>query len=153
MTNFPLVGSMAIGLILLLIAFVIFTVVSFCKVYKKANQPWWSALIPIYSTYILLKIIRKPLWIVWVVLGLVVISFFSLPKVIEGVIQVINLGMWWWMSYHLAKVFGKGVPFTIGLVILPFIFYPILAFGKAEYIGDNSTPTPTPMPVTPASQV
>lgn len=39
-----------------------------------------------------------------------------------------------YVSYHLSKRFGFGIPFIIGLVFLPFIFYPILAFGNALYI-------------------
>jgi len=35
----------------------------------------------------------------------------------------------------LSKSFGKDVGFTIGLILLPVIFYPILAFGDAKYIG------------------
>jgi hypothetical protein len=35
----------------------------------------------------------------------------------------------------LAKSFGKGALFTLGLVFLPFIFFPVLAFGDAEYKG------------------
>jgi hypothetical protein len=39
------------------------------------------------------------------------------------------------MLFQLAKVFGKGTGFGFGLLLLPFIFYPILAFGKSEYVG------------------
>jgi hypothetical protein len=35
----------------------------------------------------------------------------------------------------LAAKFGKGVGFAIGLIFLPFIFYPILGFGDAQYSG------------------
>lgn len=37
--------------------------------------------------------------------------------------------------FKLAKVFGKGVGFGFGLLFLPFIFLPLLAFGDAEYEG------------------
>jgi hypothetical protein len=33
----------------------------------------------------------------------------------------------------LAGRFGKGVGFVVGMIFLPFIFYPILGFGPAEY--------------------
>ena len=33
--------------------------------------------------------------------------------------------------------FGKGDGFTIGLVLLSFIFIPILGFGDAQYKGTN----------------
>lgn len=37
--------------------------------------------------------------------------------------------------HQLSLSFGKGVGFTIGLLILGVIFYPILGFGDAEYQG------------------
>ena len=39
----------------------------------------------------------------------------------------------------LAKSFGKGVGFGIGLLLLPFIFFPILGFGSAKYQGGATT--------------
>ena len=36
-------------------------------------------------------------------------------------------------SFRLAKLFGKAPVFGVGLLLLPFIFYSILAFGSAEY--------------------
>ena len=47
----------------------------------------------------------------------------------------------------LAKSFGKGVGFGIGLLLLPFIFFPILGFGSAQYQG------PTAGGLAPAPQV
>ena len=41
----------------------------------------------------------------------------------------------------LAKAFGKDVGYTVGLLFLPTIFYMILGFGKAEYVGKESVST------------
>jgi hypothetical protein len=35
----------------------------------------------------------------------------------------------------LAKSFGKSGGFVFGLILLPYVFFPILGFGKAEYVG------------------
>ena len=35
----------------------------------------------------------------------------------------------------LSKSFGKDEGFTVGMVLLGFIFIPILAFGDAKYLG------------------
>lgn len=48
---------------------------------------------------------------------------------------LIILGVSIYQAYNLAKSFGKGAGFTVGLVLLPSVFYMILAFGKADYIG------------------
>jgi hypothetical protein len=91
-------------------------IVSNCKIYTKAGQPAWAALIPFYNTYILLKIINRPWW--WLLLMLI-------PGV--GFVWVFLA------QIDLAKSFGKDVSFGIGLVFIPVIFQALLAFGNASY--------------------
>jgi hypothetical protein len=114
------------------LAVCVFVLVSVWKVYTKAGQPGWASLIPIYNAYILLKIGGRPGW--WLLLLL---------------IPVVNLVFAFIMMIDVAKAFGKGTGFGIGLTLLGFVFYPILAFGDATYIGpaQKSSPTP-PVPVT-----
>jgi hypothetical protein len=88
------------------------------KTFVKAGQPGWGAIIPIYNVYLLCKIGGRPGW--WVILF--IIPFVSL------IISII-------VSNDIAKSFGRGVGTTIGLILLPFVFYPILGFGDAEYQG------------------
>lgn len=47
------------------------------------------------------------------------------------------IGVIWsiWIQNRLSKSFGKEVGFTLGMIFLPLIFFPILAFGGAEYVG------------------
>jgi len=110
-------------MILIFLYFVYFAVlalmiVSNWLVFTKAGRPGWAAIIPIYNTYILLKVAGKPGW--WLI-GLFV--------------PLVDLIIWILIYDGLAKNFGHGVGFTVGLIFLPFIFLPILAFGRAEYIG------------------
>ncbi len=86
------------------------------KIFTKAGKPGWAIFVPIYSTIVLLQIVGKPWW--WLFL-------MSLLPVVFGV-WVINL---------LAKSFGKTTGFTLGLLFLSPIFLCILGFGKAEYKG------------------
>ena len=109
----------------ILVACVVY-IVSMWKIYEKAGAPGWSVLIPLYNNVKLLEITRKPLW--WILLLF---------------IPIVNIVLLIIMTRRLAAVFGKGVGFTWGLVLLPFIFYPILAFGKSEY--SNTFPLPAPM--------
>lgn len=104
-----------IGLVLML-AFVVFMIASVWKVFTKAGQPGWTAIIPIYNTFVLLRIIGKPWW--WFI-GLLI-------PLVNFVVAIL-------LCVELAKVFGKGIGFAIGLILLPFIFFPILAFGSATY--------------------
>jgi hypothetical protein len=88
------------------------------KIFTKAGQPGWAAIIPIYNWYIFCKIVGRPGW--WVILLLIPFVNF-----IVGIILCIDL----------AKSFGKGVGFGIGLILLGIIFFPILGFGNAQYQG------------------
>ena len=93
-------------------------IVAWWKIFEKAGQPGWKAIIPIYNAYVLLKIVGKPGW--WLIL------FF---------IPFVNLVFLVWTYNMLSKSFGKDEAFTVGLVLLGFVFFPILAFGSAKYLG------------------
>ncbi len=88
------------------------------KIFTKAGKPGWAALIPIYNLIVLLEITGKPLW--WFILFLV--PFANLVALVL-------------LAVALAQKFGKGVGFAIGLLLLPMVFFPILAFGPARYQG------------------
>ena len=103
------------------LAVVIVVIVAMWKVFTKAGQPGWAAIIPIYNTYIMLKIAGRPWW--WLLLMLIPIVTF--------VVSIIVL-------VDLAKSFGKGIGFAVGLIFLPFIFVPILGFGSAQYQGPSA---------------
>jgi hypothetical protein len=100
------------GILLLIV------IIAWWKIFEKAGQPGWKALIPIYNAYILLKIVGKPGW--WLIL------FF---------IPLVNAVFLIWTYNMLSKSFGKDEAFTVGLVLLSFVFFPILAFGDAKYLG------------------
>lgn len=106
----------------IIILFSVFMIVCQWIIYQKAGKPGWAAIIPIYSTLVLLEIIRKPWW--WLLLMF---------------IPVVNIVFAIWAINLLAKSFGKNEGFTIGLILLPIIFYPILAFdNSAQYIYANT---------------
>lgn len=100
----------------LCLALVVFIIASLWIVFTKAGQPGWAALIPIYNLYVLLKIAGRPGW--WLLL-----YFVPLVSFVIAIIVAIDV----------AKAFGKGTGFGIGLAFLSFVFYPILAFGDARY--------------------
>ena len=105
-------------IIVIYLALIVLLIVSQWKIYSKANKPGWACLIPIYNIIVLLEIVGKPLW--WLFLFL---------------IPIVNIVFVIWMTNLLSKSFGKSEGFTIGLIFLPFIFIPILGLGDAKYIG------------------
>lgn len=91
------------------------------KTFVKAGKPGWAAIIPIYNLIVLIEIVGKPtIWILWLLIPCVNIVFSV------------------WLMNLLSKSFGKTEGFTVGLIILPIVFYPILGFGDAKYLGPSA---------------
>lgn len=105
------------------LAVVVLLVVSLWKVFVKAGYPGWASLIPVYNVFIMLKIAGRPGW--WLLLFLV---------------PLVNIAVAILVSVDFAKAFGKSVGFGLGLALLAFVFYPILAFSDAEYVGPATQP-------------
>jgi ABC-type sulfate transport system permease subunit len=108
---------MAVLLIPMLIVWVI-SVVGMWRVYEKAGKPGWASIIPIYNVIVMLEIVGKPM--LWLLLLL---------------IPCVNIVVGIWMINLLSKSYGQSEGFTIGLIFLPFIFYPVLGFGNYRYLG------------------
>jgi len=104
--------------IIISVAITVFLIIAECKIYEKAGKPGWAVLIPIYNIIVMLEIVGKPWW--WLLLML---------------IPPINIIFGIWMINLLSKSFGKDEGFTVGLILLSIIFYPILGFGPAKYQG------------------
>jgi hypothetical protein len=117
-------GSVPAGVWVLYIAFIALMVTSMWKVFTKAGKPGWAALVPIYNTYVQLKIVGRPGW--WLLL-----LFVPVVNIIIAIIIYLDL----------AKVFGRSPVFAIfGLLIFPYVGFPMLAFGKDVYTAPGGTP-------------
>src|SRR6266516_1862541 len=96
-------------------AVIILLIAAIWKVFSKAGQPGWAAIIPIYNIYVMCKVAGRPgCWLL-----LMLIPFVNL---IIAIILIVDI----------AKRFGKGIDFAIGMIFLPFIFWPIIGFGSAQ---------------------
>lgn len=93
------------------------------KVLTKAGQPGWACIIPIYNVIVWAEVADKPIW-------------WGLLLFVPGVNVIFSI----LLSIAIAEQFGEGAGFGIGLWLLPFIFYPMLAFGGAEYQSYNNRP-------------
>ena len=110
------------GLIFMLVilAVVVFYIACIWKIFTKAGQPGWAAIIPIYNIIVYLQVCQRPVW--WIILY--IIPFVNI------VIAIILL-------FDLAKVFGRSGAFAVGLWFLGVIFLPILAFGDSRYVAQG----------------
>ena len=105
---------------------IIITIISLWKIFEKAGVEGWKALIPIYNMWVLAEIVGKPGW-----LGILPIILMFIPFIGNFLALIILF----YLYYLLAKSFGKGPLFALGLTFLGFIFFPILAFSDAQYQG------------------
>ena len=108
--------AMIVGLVGLVFAIVM--IAAQWKIFAKAGKPGWACLVPIYNAIVMLEIVGRPAW--WFILMLI-----PGVSIIIAFIVVIDL----------AKSFGKGTGFAIGMIFLGIIFIPMLGFGDAEYLG------------------
>ena len=101
---------------LIFLAICVLIIASLWITFTKADRPGWAAIIPFYNMYVLTQIAGRPWW--WMIL-----MFIPLVGIVIAII----------LSIDIAKAFGKGAGFGLGLAFLGFIFYPILAFTDVNY--------------------
>jgi hypothetical protein len=122
-SNSASVGAGIFGLFALAIwlTVIVLVIAGWWKMFTKAGKPGWDSIIPIYNTIVLIDIAGKPLW--WIILCFIpFVTIVILIMVLAGV----------------SRNFGRGVGTTLGLIFLPLIFYPMLGFGSASYVGSTT---------------
>ncbi len=103
---------------IIIIAVWVLIIAAWWQIFTKAGEEGWKAIIPIYNIIILLKIVGREWW--WILLML---------------IPLVGFIVWIIVSLDLAKSFGRGVGFAIGLILVPYIWSLILGFGSDTYRG------------------
>jgi hypothetical protein len=112
-------GSPVLGYIFMLAVSVAF-IATLWKLFQKAGRPGWFSLIPLYNLIVLCEIAGKPVW--WAAM------------LICPVVNILFLVL---LSFALAKRFGQGAGFGMGLFLMGPVFYPLLAFGGSNYEGET----------------
>ena len=120
------------------LAFYVLMVIAWWKIFKKAGEAGWKSLIPIYNVYVFCKIIKVNFWIYVLAIPFAIgflgaLIFKDNANAQSFISGAYTLGLDIYLAIKLARAFKKGIGFTIGLVLLPNIFYLILAFGASKY--------------------
>src|SRR5690242_955684 len=121
-------GLLALGgtMMLFMMAIVVVVIIGFWKVFEKAGQPGWAAIVPIYNIIVLLQIAGRPVW--WVLLFL---------------IPFVNIAMGLIIAMDIAKSFGQSAVFGVVLLfLLGGIGYLVLGFGNYRYVGPAALAAP-----------
>ena len=144
------IGMLAVILIIGLVIAII-KLIARWRLFKKAGEKGWKSIIPIWNTYVIFRIADRSFWrwcipmlIGWALL----IGAFAGMKEAVGISLVcllVSIGFSIWaivegilMTHGVSKNFGHGAGYTLGLLFLPVIFLPILAFGSSQYIGHRN---------------
>ena len=102
--------------LIIILIILLLLIISVTGVYKKAGYDGWKALVPIYGQFILTKISGLPIWY-FILLFIPIANIYATVKI----------------HIEVAKKFGKSTGFGIGLMFLPFVFYPLLLLSHAKY--------------------
>lgn len=128
------------------VALYVLLVIGYWKVFKKAGEPGWKSIIPFYNTYTQYKLTWNVgfFWL-FLILSLVgnYTSFSNLgagalgtgSTTITGIASFCAAILHIIACYKLAKAFGKGIGWTLGLIFLTPFFIMGLGFGSSIYQG------------------
>lgn len=138
-------SMMLLGGIYLIFALVwwILQIIANWNIFTKSGEAGWKSLIPIYGDYVSYKIAWQTSYF-WLnfILG-ILLSYVSNANLNESMflslivillkiaLTVINI----MYCVKLARAFGRGIGFAIGLILLQPIFLLILGFGSDQYYG------------------
>ncbi|MGY3565461.1 DUF5684 domain-containing protein [Sinomonas sp. RB5] len=133
-------GDAAVGLIGGLFGAVIGLAVVgllYMGIFTKAGRPAWEAYVPFYNFYVLItQIVGRPAWWFWVIIASSVIPVLNFITWIAAAVFGILV------MNDLSKSFGKDSAYTVGLVLLPIVFVPMLGYGQAQYLGKGALVAP-----------
>jgi hypothetical protein len=91
------------------------------KTLSKAGKPGWGAVVPGYNLYLFIRIARlSGIWLLYCLISFVNIVFILIVFMKVGERFSLNRG------------------YAFGLLFLPFIFFPIIGFGKSVIKAEPS---------------
>ena len=122
---------------LIVLALVVLIIVANCKIFKKAGEDWWKALVPLYNSWVEARIGGLAWW--WFLIFVVLTTLVGALKEVNATVSMAMVLTSYNFSYNICKKFGKSGGFALLCTLLPFVGFPILAFGSAKYDKSIST--------------
>jgi len=151
-------GFLVILIIIVILGAIGLLIASEWIVLRKAGRPGWAILIPFYGTWVMSEVGGKPGW--WGIIAALDYSFnFNnsggnnstghIPAgliIVLAAVGVLSFIFNLLISIGMAHNFGKSTTFGFLIGFIPFIGYPILAFGSAQYMGAEPVAPNAPTP-------
>ena len=132
-------ATLGIFAVLVSVALYVLQIIGWWKIYTKAGEAGWKSLIPIYF-YILYKICWETKYFWYTLAAALLSGIFSgiggtICTLLSGLLSIAILVLTIMQNYKLAKAFGHGGGYTVGLIFIPWLFVLLLGFGSSEYQG------------------
>ena len=139
------------------LAISVFLIICNWKIFTKAGEEGWKAIIPFYNLYVfytlatnkttknvcfftivgisaagfLIGIIGMIPYLGWAIVGILSPVF--------GIANVVTTVFIAFLNFGIAKSFGMDTGLCVLSIFLPIVARPMIAFGKSEYTGDKLT--------------
>lgn len=149
--------------VIISLALTALAIIAYWRIFVKAGEEGWKAIIPFYNAYTAMKLFWKTS-IFWIGIGLGVGASIGYGMASYGVVALAIYGgggntavmvIGFILAFgcgitafvleimflnRVSKAFGHGAGFTVGLIFLNFIFILILAFSKSERVVSGQQP-------------
>lgn len=146
-------GNPTMSIMLLLLFMLMFPLpvaLGLRKLFIKAGVNGWKGFVPIYNLLIMLRLSGRSAWWALVICCNYLFAFLwtlmqgdmnaDIYKVIYFSLSILSLVFLVRAFNTLSLSYGKDSAFTVGLVMLPFVFFPVLGYGKSRYEGPFGDP-------------
>lgn len=117
------------------IAMGVLEIVGLWKSFDKAGKHGWAAIIPIYNLYVLMDTAKLKWYnfVIVIVLSFVASLTYESNNAIAGICLLAEFVYYFVINIKFAKAFGKSAGIGVLAVFFPYIVYPIIGLGSAEY--------------------
>lgn len=140
-------------IVIILIGFFVMSVAAEWKIFSKAHEAGWEALVPILDIYTLYKIAWRGDF-AWMYIALILLgNVLRQSATVTGSILMLILSLAFGaaafvvhicFSVKLSKAFGYDGRYALGIIFIPKIFLPVLAFDNSTYVrfsdSDHTAP-------------
>ena len=116
------------------------TVVGKGLLLQKAGTGFWKALIPLYNDFVLCRVTGTN--VLWFALNIITFILMSVEGELILLWFVTSVIYKCVLAASVSKSFNKSIWSTIGLILLPNIFYLIVGITAEEYLGPKGCNDP-----------
>lgn len=116
---------------LVVLVIVVIAITAMWKLFSKAGEPGWKSLIPVYSSWVFLRLGNQAGW--WAL-----VAFIPFVNIVSAVFMIIA-------AYNIALKLGKESWYVVLYILLPLVWMLILGFDKSTWKENTAGIVPSPL--------